>query len=134
MLIRGPLAIASTCYLHHIMSNFYVISRLLNKRFLFHFVVLLGKYPWSHVYLPMHTQVALKNHKPRESFTIMQNVSVFSDIRSCNRLSMQHKQCIFKQTVTHSLEGNILERRTFVNRDKLHITMGKSVKQYNTAL
>ena len=35
----------------------------------------------------------------------------------CNQLSMKHKSCIFKQT--RSFVGNILERRTLANTDKL---------------
>ena len=41
----------------------------------------------------------------------------FSDIGWSNQLSTKHKRCIFKQT--RSFAGNILERRTHANKDKL---------------
>ena len=42
----------------------------------------------------------------------------FSDIGSSNQLSTKHKRCIFKQT--RLFAGNIPERRTLANRDKLY--------------
>ena len=41
----------------------------------------------------------------------------FLDIGWSNQLSTKHKRCIFKQT--RLFAGNILERRTLANRDKL---------------
>ena len=58
-----------------------------------------------------------KSCNNKDHFLVCSIKCQFSDIGWSNQLSMKHKRCIFKQT--HLFAGNILERRTLANRDKL---------------